>query len=359
MLTDIFADRYANRPLWQHYTQAEAKLLTQCFRNVAEQVLPYWLNGKENETNKAKWKALHDKLSMELGVSELAPTYYSYRAEYMGKPHTNSGFYTMDVVCKAFVTASFPGGSADRFIKERLSFIEIAFRMREQDIAAADLDTPEKLAAARLMQSFAGSGLRIPGDRVEAQKYLQNVVKTQFAGYVDELNTRFKQAGAPLNYHNGFIQIAGDVLVEATVERPFWQVVADARWKNVDIDMKEAIDRRDSGDRDPALYAAKALESTIKIISGLQGWTHGGEKGAHAFIDNLGAAKNGQFIERWEANALKAFFTSVRNPLGHGPGGEPMPELSPAQTSWAIESCMSWIKALVFRFEKTLTPPTA
>ena len=113
--------------------------------------------------------------------------------------------------------------------------------------------------------------------------------------------------------------------------------------------MKEAFDRRDGRDRDPALYAAKALESTIKIISDDKGWTHGGEKGAHSYIDNLGSEKNGRFVTPWERDALKAFFTFVRNPLGHGPGNEPMPELSAQQTDWAIETCMSWIKTLIGR----------
>ena len=31
--------------------------------------------------------------------------------------------------------------------------------------------------------------------------------------------------------------------------------------------MKEALDHRDTGQRDAAFYAARALESTIKIIS--------------------------------------------------------------------------------------------
>ena len=33
--------------------------------------------------------------------------------------------------------------------------------------------------------------------------------------------------------------------------------------------------------------------------------------------------------------------------VGHGPGDEPMPELSPQQTDWAIEFCMSWTKSLI------------
>ena len=42
--------------------------------------------------------------------------------------------------------------------------------------------------------------------------------------------------------------------------------------------------------------------------------------------------------------ALKQFFTKVRNPLGHGPGSAPMPNLAEHQTNWAIENSMIWIK---------------
>ena len=98
-------------------------------------------------------------------------------------------------------------------------------------------------------------------------------------------------------------------------------LVGDPKWKNVDTDMKEALDQRDAGVRNPAFHAARALESTIKIISDEKGWTYGGEKGAHNYIDNLGAKKNA-FIDPWEADTLKSFSTKVRNPLGHGPGNE-------------------------------------
>src|SRR5262245_7759262 len=103
-------------------------------------------------------------------------------------------------------------------------------------------------------------------------------MSTAFRTSVDELNERLRRARIQLNYHNGFIQVATDPLVEAQIERPFWAAVADPLWKNVDIDMKEALDRRDANDRDPAFYAARALESTIKVISDRKGWTRGGEK---------------------------------------------------------------------------------
>lgn len=67
--------------------------------------------------------------------------------------------------------------------------------------------------------------------------------------------------------------------MERQVETPFWSTVSDKTWMNVDTDMKEALDLRDSDGPDPAFYAARALESTVKIISDRKGWTTGKEKG--------------------------------------------------------------------------------
>lgn len=76
------------------------------------------------------------------------------------------------------------------------------------------------------------------------------------------------------------------------------------------------MDRRDTGGRDGALYTAKALESTIKILSSDIGVTIGNERGAHNYIDNLASTRAGNFIADWESKQLKGFFTNVRNPLG-------------------------------------------
>ena len=167
-----------------------------------------------------------------------------------------------------------------------------------------------------------------------------------FQEAVIELNARFRQAGLDLHYHNGFIQVASDPMVAQEIEVPFWQLVADPKWTNVDHDCKEAVDLRDTNGRDPAFYAARALESTIKIISAEKQLSTGNERGAHNYIDNL---KRGKLIENWEAEALKAIFTNVRNPLGHGPGSGQMPSLNDHQTNWAIENCMGWVKSLVRR----------
>jgi hypothetical protein len=99
MLTDIFAHRYQKRVIWQQFTEVEARLLHQCFRIVYEQVMPYWTDtGQENKHNKPKWKAVHDRLSMELGVDSLSPAIF---LQDDGKAH----FWSVDHVCKVFVCA--------------------------------------------------------------------------------------------------------------------------------------------------------------------------------------------------------------------------------------------------------------
>ena len=153
----------------------------------------------------------------------------------------------------------------------------------------------------------------------------------------------------PLHFHNGIFQFLQDEVVTQQVHEPFWALVGDPKWLSVDIDVKEAVDRRDSNQRDAALYALKALESTIKIVSDDKGWTNGREKGAASYIDNLVSAKNGRFIEPWESDALKALFRDLRNPHAHGPGSEPTIELTNQQQSWVIDASMTWIKSLITR----------
>ena len=203
------------------------------------------------------------------------------------------------------------------------------------DIFAARLGGPNAASDAAKITSM------MQADAVRNSSGIQSAV--------EELNVRLRQAGYPLHYHNGFLQFSQDRAIERNVEAPFWTLVAGPKWGNVDHDMKDAIDLRDTGGRDPAWYAARALESTVKIISDEKGWTHGGEKGAHNFIDNLVSKSNGRFVEVWEADQLKTFFTAVRNPFGHGPGSAPMPSLAPPQTDWAIAFCMAWIRSLIVR----------
>lgn len=137
--------------------------------------------------------------------------------------------------------------------------------------------------------------------------------------------------------------------VEQAIHDPFWDLVAHTRWDNVRTDMKQALALRDSAGPNPALYAARAMESTLKIISSDKGCLTGRERGASNIIDTLVSMKNGRLMEPWEAEMIKRFFSDVRNPDAHGAGTAPQPQLRPEQTAWAIEFCMISIKSLLRR----------
>ncbi len=144
-------------------------------------------------------------------------------------------------------------------------------------------------------------------------------------------------------------ELAYDFISTYQIDVPFWDLMKDPRWKNVDADMKEAIDRRDSAGRDAALYALKALERVVKIISSEKGWNRGAERGTANYIGNLVSSSNGRFIEVWEAETLRALFRDLRYPHGHGPVAQSQPSLTIEQQTWIIETSMSWIKSLVLR----------
>ncbi len=336
MLTDIFARRYQDVPLWEDFDESARRLLVQGFLIVNKQLFPYNEQGYVRPGAEELWEELNKQLARELGLKDLS---------------ARKDFYAAVKVCENFVCEAYDGSvSADRFVKERLSFIEIAFRRRNEEIARLDASLDQEISESRLQVKtrpvWKGH------DFAEEEKRLRDRnadINQAFRTCCNELNSRFREAGATLNYHNGLIQVSPDELTTDQIERPFWELVSDPKWGNVDHDMKEAIDRRDNAGRDPALYAAMALESAIKIISDEKSWTHGKETGAINYVENLGSEKNGKFIKKWERESLCHFFSNVRNPLGHGPGNAPMPNFTMPQTDWAIEFCMSWIKNLIRR----------
>jgi hypothetical protein len=331
--------------------QKESALFVQAYRILNEQIWKYYdYDKKVDESVKAIWTGIHDRLSMEMGVKELSPKYYSYQTEWMGKPHTNSGWHNMNYVIEQWLNSKLADNSdPDIFIKHRLSFVELAFRTREEQVAQANAVFPQRLAEAEMQDKMPRRPMTLPGRRSDGVRAINENINRTFAANVDELNERFKQADMPLHYHNGFIQITQDEQLQEQVEQPFWLLVKDAKWTNVSIDMAEAINRRDTGERDPSFYAAKALESTIKIICDIKKWTTGNEKGVSDFLSHFESKFNGSFIESWERQSMQRFYSDVRNDLGHGPGSKDMPNLTPQQIDQTIEFCMSWVKSLINR----------
>jgi len=349
MLTDIFANRYADVVLWEEFGQKETRFLVQAFRILNEQLIRYYSQeGKIIEKNKRTWQIVHDKVSTELGFTELSPHWYQTQIFFQGQARPSANKFEIGKVCENFLLQQpHQGNTPDQHMKNRISFIELAYRTASEEIDREN-DQDRRIFASNIPQNSL-LRMRATGDPKEAMELVFEKRKNLFLNCVSELNTRFQQAGIKLSYHNGFVQISDDQFVEKNVKTPFWQIAGVPGFENIDTDMKEAIDRRDTGGRDPSFYAAKALESAIKIVSSKHGWTTGKEKGPHNYIDNLASKKNGEFIEKWESESLKQFFTNVRNPFGHGPGDGKMPELSPQQIDWSIEFCMTWIKSLITR----------
>jgi AbiJ N-terminal domain 4 len=250
MLTDIFANRYARVLLWPTFKELERRLLVQSYRILSEDVCPYWRGGNEYPYGKEFWTDIQSRLSREFGLKSLSPLAYAYQRQ--GAAYPVTGFYSMNQVCETWMLQEFgTHHTADRFVKDRLSLIEIGFRRRADDLATARMRLPTTIAVTKAPSSER-TGTRLPGNPRDGLIAAQESNEHKFLLAVEELNVRFRQAECDLNYHNGFIQRSADRLAAEEIETPFWARVADAKWKNVDIDMKEAFDRRDSGDRDPA-----------------------------------------------------------------------------------------------------------
>ncbi|AUQ48696.1 hypothetical protein PhaeoP83_00381 [Phaeobacter inhibens] len=339
MLTDIFAVRYEETELFRSFLRREKRALHQCF-TILEDFHSYWTEEKAFQKKSAEfWGELQKRLANELGVRSLSQSWYQAEVG-IGEFRREEVKVMADIeICRNWYARDMQEGeTVDEYIKERLSLIEIGLRIKFEraEYCRESLRSGDPVASI-LNKDYSAE--------IEAYHRISS-----------EVNTRFRSARFPLNYHNGFFQIEADQIISNAIEQPFWSLVSEPKWCNVDLDMKEAVDQRDNGGKDPALFAAKALESTVKIISNELGQTHGKERGAHGFIDNI-AKKSVSFLDEWEKELLKSYFTKVRNQLGHGPGSEPMPQLSPHQTSWAIENAMSWVKLLVLRLESRSGAP--
>lgn len=320
MLTDAFHKRYPRRFFFGDDFSSEIRRLLNQAGQIISQDLFSSIPIKDN-----LYKEAHDKLSREYGVGTLGE----------GK--------TCEEVCLKLIFESYHlwndrHGDQDDFFKMRVGLIELLFRGAEEYLRKEHKSDDLGMLASILTKRTT------PKKKSSNERALERYIES-----VKELNLRFCEAKLPFTYHNGYIQLVEDELTGKEIEEPFWKVVTDNKWENVDYEMKEALDRRDAGKEDAITYALKALESTVKIISNDNGWSTGREKGAPHFIDNLVSEKNGRFIDVWESEAMKHLFTTLRNPRSHGSGSERRPETHEQQRAWAIESCMSWIKSLVKR----------
>lgn len=352
MITEIFARRYAKVELRTQYFKDDQVFCNQAWHMLSSGLL--WdshATEKISDKAEAAFKATHNILALELGVEYLSDRWWFRNLEFNGRKNTQTYTNSYSTICKNFLM-KIPSDVAkgDGWMKDRLSLVELAFAMRGRQVAEANSELNNAIAKAEYDEkNMSVRGLRVPGSRADGMRAVNARLNETYNSLINDLNERLRLGLYRLTYHNGLIQVADDALVGAQIEQPFWALVGNPPWENVDRQMKEAIDCRDNGDRMAGFHAVSALESCIKIISDTKGWTNGKERGAATFVTNLVSKNNGAFLEAWEGELLTKLFSDVRNPFAHGAGQAAMPAMTAEQTNWTIDTSMNWIKTLVRR----------
>ena len=207
MLTDIFFKRYSTPILYS------GNVPPRCERFFAQAAHIIFSDLTEAlELKDGFFLNINNLLSREVGVSSLIGT---------GRLKESFGFLT-----EPYDLWDDAHGSSDVFIKLRFSFIELVFRRADEMAIAVKNESPS-LSWGRQSRTIGAQTDR-------------DAWSVALRGFTEELNTRLREAGLPLHYHNGFIQISEDDLSESEIREPFWDVVRDEKWVNVDRDIKEA-----------------------------------------------------------------------------------------------------------------------
>lgn len=240
---------------------------------------------------------------------------------------------------------------------EKISFFEILFRDTAEhflsEIEFLKNQIPEyeehslkiqELSKIQNTKYYDGDNEKLKKAKPQLERKILALEKIQ-----DNINQRLKLNKAQLSYHNGYFQNSTDSVIEEQIAAPFWKLISEPKYKNVETDMLQAIYIYDSNGRDPAFYAAKALESMLKIICEDKKIITGEEKLTSHYIDKLNSAKNGTIIINHEKEELLSMFRIRNTRGGHGPGSEEMLTLNSQQTLRYIHAAMVWISNLAIR----------
>jgi hypothetical protein len=290
MITDIFARRYSGMQIRTQYFEEDRRLSNQAAVMIMD---PLWLgrsSDNASDPTEKNLKLVHDAMALEVGREYLSDRFFLSKYTWNGNEYNNSYTNSYATICKNYLI-NIPQDMAqgDVWMKERLSLVELAFQKRWKQIQVANRELPNAILRAQSNDKLQelSRALKIPGYQVDGIREENVRINTAFEELVRDFNERLRLALYKLTFHNGLLQLSEDENINLFVSAPFWDLLKDTKWESVDIQMKEAIDRRDNGDRTAAFHAVSAIESCIKIISDLKGWTRGTEKGAANYIDNL------------------------------------------------------------------------
>ena len=165
MLTDIFAYRYAQVRMWETFDEEHRCLLVQGYQ-LLNDLCPFYVDGHEDKRGKEFWTQMHDLLARELGLKELSPSYigfYNKQDQWQGySPSTMQR-------CETWMFTPFDDKiSADRYVKERLSLVEIGFREHENFVAGLNAKLADNITIAEMFDKRGErKGLRVPGSSAD------------------------------------------------------------------------------------------------------------------------------------------------------------------------------------------------
>ena len=131
--------------MWQTFDESSRRLIVQTFQ-LLQQISPYYgTDGKETMEGKAVWTQLHTLLARELGVNELSPIDWGYWTQ----GYYHNGKHPIIKVCETWMLRTFDGSTADLFLKERLSLVELGFRNRGAMVAYQNSQLPQQIVQAQ------------------------------------------------------------------------------------------------------------------------------------------------------------------------------------------------------------------
>jgi hypothetical protein len=210
MLTDVFHKRYPDFWRFNERPPRQIHVFLRQGAQIVFQDLGSHIDNMEELCGKA-----YEKLVRELG-----------HGIYSG---TNPEEICVGALSEIYDIWNDIHGSPEEFVNVRFSLLELLFSESEAEIA--------KVFNSKDSEGFSLFRKDRPtsGTHPDARKEV-------FRNAVHELNYRLRETGIPLHYHNGLFQRASDDLTESQVHEPFWSVVKDPKWINVEVDIKEAID---------------------------------------------------------------------------------------------------------------------
>lgn len=157
-----------------------------------------------------------------------------------------------------------------------------------------------------------------------------------FLHFFNTVEEQIFKHGLPLRFTDCGFEVTEDEFLTAQIIEPIWQKLADPEFASARQHLEEALDEHVRGDPEAFIKALKSFESVVKVVANQIGGIRPGT-GAAYYLDQI--CSKGR-ISSWERDSMKLCFRDVRNPFSHGPGLEPIPQISRPESEFVIQFCI-------------------